>query len=75
MADPSYIIQNFLKIRDMKGNLLELDEQEKPEIFERDTTDDDICWNCGWLTIVFYSEKYKGNLGECENCNHQWRLS
>jgi hypothetical protein len=36
---------------------------------------EDMCINCGDLTIIWFEPKYNGYMGRCDTCNSNWKES
>lgn len=36
---------------------------------------EDMCINCGDLTIIWYEQKYNGYMGRCDSCDSNWKES
>lgn len=36
---------------------------------------EDMCYNCGDLTIIWFEPSYNGYMGRCDSCDSNWRES
>ena len=36
---------------------------------------EDMCLNCGDLTVIWYEPSYNGYMGRCDSCNSNWKES
>lgn len=36
---------------------------------------EDLCLNCGDLTIIWYETSYNGYMGRCDTCGSNWKES
>lgn len=41
----------------------------------RQVLKEDLCINCGDLTIIWYEPSYNGYMGRCDTCNSNWKES
>ncbi len=41
----------------------------------RQVLKEDLCLNCGDLTIIWYEASYNGYMGRCDTCNSSWKES